>query len=136
MQCGGDAAEAMHARDLGQYPRHAVEPVERGDDHGDNGGGDADHHDRHGRQAENRDQHRIEDEDRNRVISGEERIECLAHARQRMDDQPGAKPSTMEMATTSAMMPSVRSISAVIAPEASSVHSALAISDGGMMTRG
>ena len=32
-----------------------------------------------------------------------------------------------------AMMPSVRSMSALIAPEASSVHSAVAISDGGMM---
>ena len=44
-----------------------------------------------------------------------------------------AKPNTTESAMTRAIMPSVRSMSPLMAPEASNVHSVLAISDGGMM---
>ena len=45
-QRGGDRAHAMHARDLGEHARHAVEPVQGRDDHRHDRGRHAHQHDR------------------------------------------------------------------------------------------
>ena len=103
-QRGRQRAHAVHARDLGEHARNAVEPVQGRDDH---------RHDRDQRRRSARsaaaidrpkidDHHRIEDEDRHRVIGGEERIERLAQrAAARGSTTPSAKPSTTEIATAS-----------------------------------
>ena len=84
-------SHAMYARHLGEHARHAVEPVQGGDDHGDDRSRYPHQHDRHDREPEDHDHHRIEDEDRHRIIGGEERIERLPHARQRVNDDAKRK---------------------------------------------
>ena len=89
------------------------------------------------RQAEDRDHHRIEDEDRHRVVGREERIErppqpAAAHG----CTTPSAKP-TIDRRGSRAMTTTARvwRMSALILPAASSLTSAAAISEGGIMTR-
>ena len=60
------------------------------------------------RQPEDHDHHRIEDEDRHRIIGGEERIERLPHARQRVNDDAEREARTTEITAARTTMPNVR----------------------------
>ena len=87
------------------------------------------------RKAEDHDHHRIEDEDRHRVIGGEERIERLPHARQRVNDERRAQSRHHRDHAATMTMPNVRAICSLAWPEISRRTSATAISEGGITTR-
>ena len=77
----GERSEPMHPGGLGEHCRHAVEAVQRVDDHRHDREEETDRDLRQVAKADDHDEQRIERVHRHRVISGEQRIEHAARRR-------------------------------------------------------